>query len=57
MYVASQQCTCSHALSVREFLAAKQTTVLEHPAYSKYLAPSDFLSVTKDKINVERKVF
>ena len=32
------------ALSVREFLATKQkqTTVLEHPAYSPDLAPSDF---------------
>ena len=33
------------ALSVREFLATKQITVLEHPAYSPDLAPSDiFLS-------------
>jgi len=30
------------ALSVREFLATKQITVLEHPAYSPDLAPSDF---------------
>jgi len=30
------------ALSVREFLATKQITVLEHPAYSLDLAPSDF---------------
>jgi len=30
------------ALSVREFLATKQITVLEHPAYSRTLAPSDF---------------
>jgi len=27
------------ALSVREFLATKQITVLEYPAYSPYLAP------------------
>jgi len=27
---------------VREFLAIKQITVLEHPAYSPDLAPSDF---------------
>jgi len=27
---------------VREFLATKQITVLEHPAYSPDLAPSDF---------------
>jgi len=30
------------ALSVREFLATKQITVLEHPAYSPDLAPNDF---------------
>jgi hypothetical protein len=29
------------ALSVREFLATKQITVLEHPAYSPDLTPSD----------------
>jgi transposase len=27
---------------VREFLASKQITVLEHPPYSPDLAPSDF---------------
>jgi len=30
------------ALSVREFFATKQITVLEHPAYSPDLAPNDF---------------
>ena len=30
------------ALTVREFLATKQITVLEHPAYSQDLAPSEF---------------
>ena len=30
------------ALSLREFLATKQITVLEHPTYSPDLAPSDF---------------
>jgi hypothetical protein len=30
------------ALSVREFIATKQITVLQHPAYSPNLAPSDF---------------
>jgi len=30
------------ALSVREFLATKQVTVLEHPAYSPDLAPLTF---------------
>ena len=34
------------ALSVREFLATKQITVLEHPAYSPDLAP-----------DIERKAF
>jgi len=37
------------ALSVREFLATKQITVLEHPAYSPVLAPSDFFSFPKIK--------
>ena len=35
------------ALSVREFLATKQITVLEHPAYSPDLAPSDFFLFPK----------
>jgi len=37
------------ALSVREFLATKQITVLEHPAYSLDLAPSDFFLFPKIK--------
>jgi len=37
------------ALSVREFLATKQITVLEHPAYSQDLAPSDFFLFPKIK--------
>jgi len=44
------------ALSVREFLATKQITVLEHLACSPDLAPSDF-SVPEDKGNIERKAF
>jgi hypothetical protein len=31
--------------------------VLEHPAYSPDLAPSDFFSVPKDKEKIERKAF
>jgi len=34
---------------VREFLATKQITVLEHPAYSMDLAPSDFFLFPKIK--------
>jgi hypothetical protein len=34
-------------LSVREFLASKQTTVLEHPPYSLDLAPNDFFLFQK----------
>jgi len=45
------------SLSVREFLATKLTTVLEHPAYSPDLAPSEFFSVPEDKGNIERKAF
>jgi len=43
------------ALSVREFLVTKQITVLEHPAYSPDLAPSDFFLFLNDKGNIERK--
>jgi len=45
------------ALSVRDFLVTKQITVLEHPAYSPDLAPSDFFFVLEDKGNIERKAF
>jgi histone-lysine N-methyltransferase SETMAR len=34
---------------VREFLACKQITVLEHPLYSRDLAPSDFFLFPKIK--------
>ena len=37
------------ARSMREFLATKQITVLEQPAYSPDLAPSDFLLFPKIK--------
>jgi len=37
------------ALSVREFLATKQITVLEHPGYSPDLVPSDFFLLPKIK--------
>ena len=45
------------ALSVREFLATKQITVLKHLAYSPDLAPNDFFFVPEDKGNIERKTF
>ena len=41
----------------KEFLATKQITVLEPPAHSRYLAPSDFFSVPEDKGNIERMAF
>ena len=37
--------------SKEAFLATKQITVLEHPAYSPDLAPSDFFSVPENKGN------
>jgi hypothetical protein len=49
MGLPSRQCTCHTALSVGEFLATKQITVLEHPAYSPDLAPSDFFLFPKKK--------
>jgi len=45
------------ALSVREFLATKQITVLEHPAYSPVLAPSDFFLFPKIKAILEGRHF
>jgi hypothetical protein len=45
------------ALSVSELLASKQISVLEHPPYSPYLAPSDFFLFPKIKENIERKAF
>jgi len=39
-----------------EFLATKQITALEHPAYSPDLAPNGF-SVPEDKGNIERTAF
>ena len=53
---ASNSCTLHHdnapvhtALSVRQFLATKQITLLEHPAYSPHLATSDFFLFPKIK--------
>ena len=43
--------------SKEEFLATKQTTVLEHPAYSPDLAPNYFCFVPEDKGNIQRKTF
>jgi len=37
------------ALPVRKFLATRQITVLEHPAYSRDLAPNDFFLFPKIK--------
>jgi len=45
------------ALSVREFLATKQTTVLEHRACTPVLAPSDFFLFPKIKGILKRKHF
>ena len=45
------------ALSVREFLATKQITLLEHPAYSPDLAASDFFLFLKIKQKLKGKHF
>jgi hypothetical protein len=42
---------------VREFLATKQITVLEHSAYSPDLAPNDFFLLTKIKDTLKGKHF
>jgi len=44
----SQRSSMKHK-SKEEFLATKQITVLEHPAYSPDLAPSDFFLFLKIK--------
>jgi len=40
-----------------EFLATKQITVLEHPAYSPDLTPSDFFLFPKIKEILKRRHF
>jgi transposase len=45
------------ALSLREFLASKQITVLEHPPYSLDPAPCDFLLFPKIKEILNRRHF
>jgi len=45
------------ALSVRQFLPTKQITVLEHPAYSPDLAPSDFFLFPMIKKILKRRHF
>jgi len=42
---------------MREFLATKQITVLEHPAYSPDLAPIDFFLFPKIKEILKRRHF
>jgi len=42
---------------VREFLATKQITVLEHPAYSPVLAPNDFFLFPKIKEILKGRYF
>jgi hypothetical protein len=44
-------------LYVKEFLASKQITVLEHPPYSPDLGHNDFFLLSEDKGNIERKAF
>jgi len=45
------------ALSVTEFLATKQITVLEHPAYSPNLTPNDFFLFLKIKETLKGRHF
>jgi hypothetical protein len=42
---------------VREFLATKQITVLEHPAYTPDLTPNDFFLFSKVKELFKRRHF
>jgi len=43
--------------SKEEIFATKQITILEHPAYSPYLAPSDFFLFLKIKEILKRRNF
>jgi histone-lysine N-methyltransferase SETMAR len=45
------------ALTVREFLATKQITMLEHRSYSPYLAPNDFFLFPKIKEILKERHF
>jgi hypothetical protein len=45
------------ALFVREFLASKQITVLEHPPYSWDLAPNDLFLFPKIKEILKERYF
>jgi hypothetical protein len=45
------------ALSVREFLASKQITVLKHPPYSLDLATNDFFLFPKIKEILKERHF
>jgi len=49
--------TVHTALSVRKFLTTKQITVLENPAYSPDLAPSEFLLFSKIKEILKGRYF
>jgi hypothetical protein len=42
---------------MREFLASKQITVLEHPPYSLDLAPNDFILFLKIKETLKGRHF
>ena len=53
--LASHNAPAHTALSVTEFLASKQITVLEHPAYSPDLAPSYFFMFPKIKEILKRR--
>jgi hypothetical protein len=43
-------------MSLREFLASKKITMLDHLPYSSDFDPSDF-SAPEDKGNIERNAF
>jgi len=42
---------------VKNLLAKNNMTTMEHPPYSRDLAPADFLPVLSTEINIERTVF
>jgi len=50
--------TPSHnATIVKQFLAQRGVTVLDHPPYSPYLAPADYLLFPKMKSHLKERLF
>ena len=57
-WVLRQDNTLAHsALSVKTFFTKHKITMLEHPPYSRDLAPCDFFFISKDQVCIKRNQF